>query len=74
MAAAKAPEEDAESQYLLGYMYEDSPFEAGAVGSTSISHHDGKAAKWFHRAAEQVLLLIQWYAATGSFLIKMYRV
>jgi len=73
VAAAKAPEEDAESQYLLGYMYEVSPFEAGAVGSTSISHHDGKAAKWFNRAAEQVILLIH-TAATCSFSIKIYRI
>ena len=35
MAAAKPPQQDAESQYLLGYMYEVSPFEADAVGSTS---------------------------------------
>ena len=54
MAAAKPPQRDAESQYLLGYMYQVSPFEEGVAASAGVTNHDGKAAKWFDRAAEQV--------------------
>ena len=38
----------------MGYMYQVSPFEEGVAASAGVTNHDGKAAKWFDRAAEQV--------------------
>ena len=54
VATAKADDAKTPSKYLLGRMYQISPYEENTGNSSMICRHEAKAMKWFYRAADEV--------------------